>query len=431
MVGKPLVRHLLKVPDFHVTLADVDEQKAEHILQNDPKGSVKRLDVTNPLALKKEVAANDIVVSLVPYTFHPLIARACIMERRSMVTTSYVSKDIRSLDAEARESDILLLNETGLDPGIDHMSAMKIIRQIEEQNGRILSFRSHCGGLPSPEANTNPMGYKLSWSPRGVALAGTNNARYLQDGNIVEVPNAMLFSHKWNLGIDRIGTLQGYPNRDSIPYITLYGLEGIHTLVRGTLRYPGWCETWQFFVDLGYLDTQERDDLHGLTYRDLLVRQAGLKSTTDIKEALSKRLNKPPDHPILKNLEWLGLLSQNALPPHANTLLDILVDRMEEQMQYAPGERDMIVLQHEFIAVCDGGRKEKTTSTFIAFGQPGGDTAMALSVGLPAAIAVRLILENKIDERGVQIPVVPGIYQPILDELSGMGFSFEERKRRV
>jgi len=341
-----------------------------------------------------------------------------------MVTASYVKDDMRALDNQARTAGVVLLNEIGVDPGIDHMSAMRVIDHIRSNGGELESFTSYCGGLPAPDANDNPFGYKFSWSPRGVVLAGKNPARHLKDGRIIDIPGEDLFANNWLVEIEGFGELEAYPNRDSLPYIDTYGIHGVKVMLRGTLRYPGWCETLKKIAELGLLDETDREDLAGITLAQFTSKM--VNSSDDLKSDVAKFLGVERGSAAISNLEWLGLFSDDPIVQGAKSPVDVLAGRMLEMMQYAPGERDMLVMQHEFVAKYPD-RKEKTVSTMIDYGIPDGDTSMSRTVGLPAAIATRLILEGKIDLTGVQVPVTPAIYEPVLDELESMGIRFRER----
>jgi len=344
LVARPLVQYLLDQPDFQVTVASRTVEKARALIGDRPNGRALAFDIERePERLDDLVAQADLAVSMLPYIHHLQVAHACLRHRRHLVTTSYVKDEMRALDSAARQAGVLFLNEIGLDPGIDHMSAMRIIDRVHANGGRVVSFRSYCGGLPAPEANTNPFGYKFSWSPRGVLLAGRNDARYLEDGQVVEIPNRRLFATRHTVPVEGVGDLEAYPNRDSLPYIQLYGIPEARTMYRGTLRYPGWCETWQKFVELGLLDLTEREDLAGMTCRQLLAHLIGRPETSDLRRDLAVHLNIPADSPILDRFEWLGLFRDDPLPPE-RTILDVLAVRMQEKLQYAPGERDMVVL---------------------------------------------------------------------------------------
>lgn len=430
LVARPLVRYLLDQPDFEVEVASRTVSKAIKLIDNHPQGKARELNLKNEEGLKDEISKTDLVISMVPYTFHPKVAKYCIDFKKNMVTTSYVSELMKNLDGEAKKAGILILNEVGLDPGIDHMEAMRIIHEVEEKGGEILSFTSYCGGLPAPEANTNPFGYKFSWSPIGVLLAGKNSAQYLKDGQQIFIPSQNLFENFLMINIEGLGEFEGYPNRNSLPYIQLYGIQATKTMLRGTLRNRGWCSTMKKMVDLGFLDEEEKD-WEGLTYKDFLVKLMNDPAEKDIKKALSAHLNIEESSDIINRFVWLGLLSDEPLPLAKGSPLNILGAKMLEKLQYEEGERDMIMLRHQFIASYPGDKKEKITSTLIDFGLPHGDTSMARTVGLPAAISTRLILEGKIKKTGVHIPVIPEIYMPILQELKDLGIAFKEGREEI
>ncbi|HEX32307.1 MAG TPA: saccharopine dehydrogenase, partial [Candidatus Acetothermia bacterium] len=399
-------------------------EKAQALVGDAANGIAKRVDVSDEESLENLIAQADLSISLLPYVYHPLVAKLCVKHKKQMVTASYVKDEMRALDEDAKRAGVILLNEIGVDPGIDHMSAMKVIDHIRNNGGELVSFSSYCGGLPAPDANDNPFGYKFSWSPRGVVLAGKNPARFLKDGEIVDIPGEELFANHWPVEIEGFGTLEGYPNRDSLPYIDTYGIHGVKTMFRGTLRYPGWCETLKKISEIGLLDETERDDLEGLSLAQVTAKLIG--SSGDLKADVAAHLQIDAGSFVISNLEWLGLFSDDPIPAGAKSPLDVLAGRMLEKMQYAPGERDMLIMQHEFVAKYPD-RTEKTTSTMIDYGIPNGDTSMSRTVGLPAAIATRLILEGKIALTGVQVPVMPEIYEPVLAELESMGIKFTEK----
>ncbi|MEA3239758.1 MAG: saccharopine dehydrogenase C-terminal domain-containing protein, partial [Candidatus Bipolaricaulota bacterium] len=411
LVTGPLVHYLLDQEDFQVKVASRTVEKAQKLVGTAKNGIAERLDVSDKEALEQLISKADLSISLLPYIYHPLVAKLCIKHKKQMVTASYVKDGMRALDEEAKKAGVILLNEIGVDPGIDHMSAMKIIDHIRNNGGELVSFSSYCGGLPAPDANDNPFGYKFSWSPRGVVLAGKNPASYMKNGVVVDIPGEELFANHWPVEIEGFGTFEGYPNRDSLPYIDTYNIHGVKNMFRGTLRYPGWCETLKKIAELGLLDETERDDIPGLTLGEFTAKMIG--SSGNLKADVAAFLNIDKNSPVISNLEWLGLFSDDPIPTGAKSPLDVLAGRMLEKMKYAPGERDMLIMQHEFIAKYPD-RTEKTTSTMIDYGIPHGDSSMSRTVGLPAAIATRLILEGKINLTGVQVPVMPQIYEPVL-----------------
>jgi saccharopine dehydrogenase (NADP+, L-glutamate forming) len=428
MVAKPLVDYLLARPGFRVAVASRTVAKAEALVAARERGAARALDVRDGERVDAEVAAADLVISFVPYAHHVTVAERCLAHGKPLVTTSYVGDEMRALDSRARQAGVLLLNEIGLDPGIDHMSAMKIIRGMQGRGGRVTSFRSYCGGLPAPEANTNPWGYKFSWSPRAVITASRNAARYLECGREVNVPGEELFADCRVVDVPGAGEFECYPNRDSLPYIETCGLAGVETMFRGTLRNLGWCGTWLILSRLGFLDDRPRK-FGGSSYAEFT---AGVLNSSgeDVRKKFAARAGVGEDDDVVARMEWLGFFSDEAVPQAEAAPIDVLGARLAAKCPYAEGERDMIVLHHDFAADY-GGRGERVTSTLIDFGAPGGDSAMARTVSLPAAIAARLILEGEIALAGVRIPVVPEIYEPVLAELETLGIRCVERREAL
>jgi saccharopine dehydrogenase-like NADP-dependent oxidoreductase len=429
LVSGPLIHYLLAQEGFEVTVATRTVEKAEKLLGKAKNGVAVAVNVDEERSVEGLIQKADLAISLLPYVYHPVVARLCVKHKRQMVTTSYVKDAMGALDAEAKRAGVVLLNEIGVDPGIDHMSAMEVIHRARKEGGEVESFTSWCGGLPAPEANTNPFGYKFSWSPRGVVMAGKNPAKYLKDGKVVDIPGPELFAHHEPVAIEGFGTLEGYPNRDSLPYRETYGIPGVNGMFRGTLRYPGWCETMKGLVDLGMLDETERKDLARLSFRDLTGRLAG-GAGEDVRRRVASRLKVDPTSFLLDRYEWLGLFGTDPLPAEAKSCLDVLAARMLERMPYLPGERDLLVMQHEFV-VRYPSRKERITATLVDYGIPGGDSSMSRLVGLPAAIAAKHILLGTIRLTGVHTPVLPEIYESVLAELSAMGVTFREKRERI
>ena len=425
MVAKPIVDYLVESKKVSVTMASRTVEKAHKILQGRENTRAVPLLIDNDTLLENLIREADVVISLLPYAYHVKTAKYCIKYRISMVTTSYISKLMQDLDKEAREVGVLLLNEIGLDPGIDHMSAMRIIHAVSKKGGYVRSFRSYCGGLPAPEANNNPWGYKFSWSPRAVLMAGRNDALYLKKGETVSIPGADLFEHNWPVTIADM-EFETYPNRDSMPYQELYGIGKAETMFRGTLRNPGWSRTLQVVSHLNLLTEKEISGIKGASYRRIMQEIIGLPQDQDPKDYILKKLEIPADDEIIKKLAWLDLFSDHQYPNETTTALDFLAERMATKMPYAEGERDMIVLYHDFLAEYPD-HQERITSTLVDYGIPHGDSAMSRTVSLPAAIATKLILEGKIKETGVHIPVDPEIYEPVLNELERLNIVCEEK----
>jgi len=369
LVAKPLVQYLLDQPDFHVKVASRTVSKAKKLVGDHPKGVAQPLNVNDTATLRNLISDADLTISMVPYAHHVTVAGLCIELKKHMVTTSYVSEAMKKLNQKAKGAGVLILNEMGLDPGIDHMSAMKIIHQVQGKGGRISSFYSYCGGLPAPEANTNPWGYKFSWSPRGVVLAGKNPGRYLKDKKEVRIASEDLFAHFWPMDIEGLPPLEAYPNRDSVPYIQLYGISDADSMYRGTLRYPGWCQTMKKIVELGFLDETEQN-VKGLSYANFFRKLIKKEKGDDLRKDVANYVKIDEDSEPTKRFEWLGLFSDEIIPSETGSPLDIFADRLLEKLQYQEGERDMIVLHHDFLAEYPGKKKEKITSTLIDYGIP-------------------------------------------------------------
>jgi len=430
MVAPPLVRFLLEQHGIRVTVADTAGQKARALVAGSPRGTALSLDFEDTAAVMREIETAQLVISLLPFTYHPQVAELCVQARTDLITASYASPEMQGLEAEIDRAGILVLNEIGLDPGIDHMEAMRIIEDVEGRGGRIRSFLSFCGGLPAPEANTNPLGYKFSWSPMGVLAASRSPARYLEHGREVEVPSGELFKDPRSFSLHGIGSLEGYPNRDSLPYVSLYNIPSTQTLLRGTFRYPGWCAFMRAAGLLGLLDDRYLTR-QGETHSGFLIRLSGMPSCGDAMESLSGRFSAEEFVQAVEGFRWLGLLEDTPIPDDAGSALQVLAARMQAKLQYREGERDMIVLQHQFEVDYPDGGQEGISSALVDFGIPGGDSAMARTVGLPVAVAAKLILERKIVLSGLHIPILGEIYRPILEALKTFNIAFKEARSKL
>jgi len=302
---------------------------------------------------------------------------------------------------------------------------MRQIDRIRRAGGVVEGFASSTGGLPAPEAADNPWRYKFSWSPRGALLAGTQSARYLRRGRVHHVPGADLFSHFWPYEVEQVGRLEMYPNRDSLRYVQLYGLDDVEKFIRGTIRYPGWCETMRAVAEIGLLDVDERRWPPRTSYADMLSELLP-PSPGSLRGRLALRLGLPEAHDIIRRFEWSGLLSDEHLPETAASPLDAVAALFERRMAYRPGERDMVVMRHEIDVRWADDSRERMISLLVAFGDPQGDSATARTVSLPAAIASRSILEGGLGLVGVQVPTMAEVYEPILAELERLGIRFRE-----
>jgi len=424
MVTRPMVRYLLE-KGHEVTVASRTVEKAERMVKGFEKGKAVAWTVDQEGKLDEMVKEHDVAVSMLPYAYHVLVAKMVLKHRKHLVTTSYVKENMKALDGEARERGVLLLNEIGLDPGIDHMSAMEIINDIKANGGKVRSFKSLCGALPAPEFADNPFKYKFSWSPKGVVLAATNDGRYRENGKEVYVPTEKLFDSPFYVKVEDVGELEVYPNRDSIPYATFYHIEDADTIFRGTLRYPGWCEIWSTIKRLNLLDPEEKD-FTNVSYLEAVASQCG--APADVEE-IRKKVG--ASGKVFEKLEYIGLFSDKLVGKRISPL-DLLVELLLEKLSFKEGEKDMIVLHHIFEWE-KGEEKYLRKSTMVYYGEIGEekDTAVALTVALPAAVAVNKILAGEIKLAGVYIPTVPEIYEPVLDELDSIGFKFKEEEIQI
>ncbi|NNE07810.1 MAG: NAD(P)H-binding protein [Gemmatimonadetes bacterium] len=432
-VAGPLIDYLLSRGHF-VTIGTIEPERAIELVAGRPNGAVVDLDLDDEAALAKLMQGQDGAVSLAPFPFHIKVARACLAAGVHLVTTSYVSDEMAALHDEALAKDLLFLNECGLDPGLDHMSAMELFRAVKDAGAEVVSYKSHCGGIPAPEANDNPFGYKFSWSPKGVLVAAKSSARYCEDGKEIVRSEEEVHRHTWTIEVDDVGPLEAYPNRDSMKYEELYGLGDVPTIIRATLRYEGWSRSVAALRALGLLE-EEPVLGEGETWAALTARRTGgVKGEAgagSAREAAARHLDIPADDPVLDRLAWLGLFGSDTAGDAGKSPIDTLVNRMIDRMAYADDEPDMVVLQDEVIAKFPDGHRERFLSTLICKGEPGGESAMARTVGLPAAVATSMIVEGKIAERGVRIPTDADIYEPILTALDHAGIRFEEKREQV
>jgi len=424
MVAQPIIRYLLNEGIF-VTVASNTPERAVEMVNNHINGKVVNWSVDDEKALDNMIKEHDVVVSLLPFTFHLIVARYALKNKKNMITSSYSKPEMLALNQQAKDAGIIILNELGLDPGIDHMSAMRIIDHIHGKGGKVEEFYSICGALPAPECANNPFGYKFSWSPKGVIMAGNNDAKYLKKGDIINTPTANLFKDKFSLKIPKIGELEVYPNRDSLSYIDIYGIPEAKTMYRGTFRYKGWCEALDVIKRLN-LVTSEKHDFTGKTYAQMVAMMIHSDSTDNLKTQVAKYLNINVTSTALNAIEWLGLFDNTPMNRNQDSTFEITSDLMIDKMDLKPNERDMVILQHIFTASYPDGKQEVIKSSMLDFGTPATDTSIARTVALPAAIGVKMILEKKITLKGVFIPVLPEIYNPILEELKKLNISLIE-----
>ena len=424
LVVKPIVQYLLN-KGFRVTVATRTRSKADEMIAGHLNGISVAWTVEDLAGLETMVAENDLTVSLLPWIHHITVAKVCIRLKKHMVTTSYVKPEMQALDADAKDAGIIILNELGLDPGIDHMSAMRIIDHIHGKGGKVEEFYSICGALPAPEAANNPFKYKFSRSPKGVVMAGNNDGKYLRHGKLMEVPTENLFKNPLKVDFAKVGMLDIYPNRDSISYIDIYGIPETRTMMRGTFRFPGWCESIDAMKALKLI-SYDTYDFTGKTYAGFIAMMMNEQDASDIRQKVAKYLHLDEKAHALDAMQWLGLFDDIPMNRGMDSPFEITSDLMISKMELGRNERDMVVMQHTFLAAYPDGRKEVIRSRMLDFGTPATDTSVARTVALPAAIGVQMILEGKISLTGVYRPVLPGIYNPVLDELEKLDIRMEE-----
>jgi len=424
-----LIKYLLKQTDqhnWHITLGDLDEKKASEKIQDHPHGTAISFDVFNEEHKELLISNADIIVSMLPATMHPLVATSCLKHRKNMVTASYVTDEIKQLDAQIRKLGLLFLNEIGVDPGIDHMSAMKIIDRIKSDGGKLDVFESDTGGLVAPGYDNNPWRYKFSWNPRNVVLAGQHGARFLHNGKFKYIPYHKIFQRYEIISVLDQGNFEVYPNRDSLKYKDDYGLDDVSTMFRGTIRRPGFCDAWDALIQIGATDDSYIVEFPGeMTYRDFTNSFIAYNIVDPVEIKLARYLNIPVDGEVMKKIEWLGLFEKKPVGLTNQTPARILQHLLEEKWKLEPEDKDMIVMQHQFEYLLKEKRK-RIVSSLIVTGKNSVETAMSMTVGLPAGIAVKLILEGKIQTTGVRIPTTPEFYEPIMKELEEYGISFVE-----
>ncbi|KAL2429034.1 Saccharopine dehydrogenase [NADP(+), L-glutamate-forming] [Exophiala dermatitidis] len=423
-VTKPTVQ-ILADAGVEVTVACRTLESAKKLAEGLKNTRPISLDVTNAEALDAEMERADLAISLIPYTFHATVIKSAIRKKKNVVTTSYVSPAMLELEEQAKEAGITVLNEIGLDPGIDHLYAVSIIEEVHKAGGKVKSFLSYCGGLPAPEASDNPLGYKFSWSSRGVLLALRNAAKYYQDGEIKEIAGPDLMNSAKPYFIYPGFAFVAYPSRDSTPYRERYNIPEAQTVIRGTLRYQGFPEFVKVLVDIGFLSDEEKDFLKPsdkpLTWKEATQKIIGATSSTelDLSWAISSRTkfnDTAEKKRIISGLKWLGLFSDKPITPRGNPL-DTLCATLEEKMQYEKDERDMVMLQHKFEIEHKDGTTETRTSTLCDYGDPNGYSSMAKLVGVPCAVACLMVLDGRIDKKGILAPVTWDIVEPLQKEL--------------
>ncbi|KAK9471998.1 Saccharopine dehydrogenase [Dipodascopsis tothii] len=423
-VAKPTVDILLENPETTVTVACRTIEKAKALAGDKPNARAISLDVEDEKALDAEVSKSDLVISLIPYIYHVTVIKSGIRCKTNVLTTSYTSPAMRELDAEVKKAGITVFNEIGLDPGIDHLYAVKTINEVHQKGGKIKTFYSFCGGLPAPEDSDNPLGYKFSWSSRGVLLALRNDCKYYDNGKIVEVEGKNLMASAKPYFIYPGYSFLAYGNRDSTPYRELYGIPEAENVLRGTLRYQGFTDFAKVLIDLGFLREEELEYLQPsstITWKEAFAKLVGAASpdekailaAIDAKVTFNDAVHRET---VIKGFKWLGLFTDNVVVPRKN-FLDTFCVLLDKLLQYEEGERDFVMLQHKFGIEWADGTTETRTSTLADYGDPNGYSSMAKLVGTPCAVAAKFMLDGVINKPGVHAPLTPEFADSLREEL--------------
>jgi len=426
-----LIQYLLNKSNeenLHLTIGDLSLELAQRKTNNHPNATAIALDINNATQRQAEIQKADIVISMLPAHMHIEVAKDCVTFQKNMVTASYISDAMQSLDAEVKAKGLVFMNEIGLDPGIDHMSAMKVIDDIKAKGGKMILFESFCGGLVAPESDTNLWNYKFTWAPRNVVLAGQGGAsKFIQEGKYKYIPYHKLFRRTEFLEVEGYGRFEGYANRDSLKYRSVYGLDDVLTLYRGTIRRVGFSKAWNMFVQLGMTDdTYIMEDSENMSYRDFINSFLPYSPTDSVEIKTRLQLGIEQDDIMWDKLLELDLFNPNKKVGLQNaTPAQILERILNDSWSLQPDDKDMIVMYHKFGYEINGERKQ-IDSKMVCIGDDQTYTAMAKTVGLPVAMATLQILNGNIKTPGVQLPIRPEVYNPILKELETFGVIFKE-----
>jgi saccharopine dehydrogenase-like NADP-dependent oxidoreductase len=411
---------------WKITVADSGEKYAGE----NAEVHYRQVNVTDEQARDREVSEADLVISMLPARFHPLVAQSCVKFSKNLFTASYESKELKAFEDEVNQKGLFFLNECGLDPGLDHMSAMKLIDRIKVEGHDLQSFESFTGGLVAPESENNPWHYKFSWNPRNVVLAGQDGpAKFIQNGKYKYIPYNRLFRRTELIDIENYGLFEGYANRDSLKYIEKYNLQGIPTIYRGTFRRPGFCRAWNVFVQLGATDdSYTMENTENMTHREFINSFLYYHPTDSVELKLYHYMHIDQDSDIIQKLKWLGIFSNTKIGLKQATPAQVMEHILKQKWQLQPGDKDMVVMWHKFTyRDKNTGNPMQLTSSLVVAGENDIHTAMAKTVGLPLAVAVKLFLNGKMNLTGMHIPTDRLIYKPVLAELTKHGIVFNEK----
>ncbi|NIG56136.1 saccharopine dehydrogenase C-terminal domain-containing protein [Chitinophaga sp. Cy-1792] len=411
---------------WHVTVADQDLLQIKSKTGKSYYATPVELNIHDQAARQQLIQETDLVISLLPPPLHILVAKDCLQFHKNLLTASYVDPEVRKLEKDIEKAGLLFMYEMGLDPGIDHMSAMKLIHSIEKKGGQIFSFKSYCGGLISPDSIDNPWQYKISWNARNIVLSGSSGATYKEKGKIKELSYEQLFDHNKTIQVPGIGKLAYYPNRDSLSYMEIYKLQEIATFMRATLRFPDFCEGWNALIKLGLTDDAKKVQTDHMTYYNWATQNLdGDNAAEAHDEYVAQHLGVSSKSKVIRQLKYLGLLNGDQINLGEKTNAGVLESVVQEKLRMEPTDKDMIVMMHEI----EFERRSMATrmhAYMIVQGEDNLRTAMAKTVGLPLGIMAKLILSDKVSLKGLHIPVMPEIYNPVLKELEEFDIRFEE-----
>lgn len=437
-VSAPVVEYLTRDPTIRLTICSSVKSQLDGFIRNFPRTIPAIHDVIHrPDELDKLVKSHDLVISLLPHTYHPEVARVCIKHHKNLVTASYNSSAMLELNDAAKKAEITIVNEVGVDPGIDHMLAMECFDEVRAHGGKILSFESWCGGLPAPEFSNNPLRYKFNWSPMGVLMNTLSQAKYLQDGKVVEVSAGgdLIRNEVRKLDFLPGFNLEGFPNRDSMVYKELYNIPDVHTMVRGTLRYQGFSEAMQILQKLQLIDSTPLPILHPnaphLTWKKLLCEIMGKEQSMlvdSFKDYLAEITNNAITPAVL---DGLGLLDDERPIGKKGSPIDTLCYYLSNKIAYAPGETDVLIMRHTIGIQWPDRSEEKEHVDFVIYGNPDKYSAMSATVGFPTAIAAKMVLDGEIQEKGIVLPMSQDVYRPILKRLELEGIKARQHRELV
>ena len=427
-----LIRYLLQnaeSQDWHLNIVDQDINHVKKKIGDSNRATAMSFNALDPEQRRPEIEKADLVVSMLPARFHVDVAKDCVDMKKNLITPSYVSADMKSLDQAAKDAGILIMNEIGVDPGIDHMSAMRVIDHIRSIGGEMHIFESFTGGLVAPESDDNPWNYKFTWNPRNVVLAGQGGAaQFIQEGKYKYIPYTKLFRRTEIINIEDYGLFEGYANRNSLSYRETYGIENIPTIYRGTLRRKGFSRAWDMFVQLGATDdTYTLEGSEEMTNRDFINTFLPYNENDSVELKLRHYLKIDLDDTLWDKLVWLGIFDNKKKIGLKNaTPAQMLQKILEDKWSLKPEDKDMIVMYHKFVYKKDGEFHE-ITSEMVNIGEDQTFTSMSNTVGIPMGICIKMMLNNQISLKGVHVPIAKEVYNPILDELESYDIKFKER----